>query len=769
MTVTFRELAELRSRSVVMTLDIALPGKTIYLSDRAVTITNQYEAVISSWGDSRLSASGDAGITKTSDFEFTVAKRKLGFQALGQNFDDLFATYLFFNAPVTVKFHLIQPDGTYLTAQHYRGLIDRIKVAPQGFKFTVISDQSYNKAFPPTMFRKEDTGMGRLPDNVIGTPIPVIYGDWWNTPGINIIEADIEFVGITRNVVPAILYDPVDDTTKCHNYRICSHALHTLNGAAQNAAPFLYEHGNGISSLTDSVDSWVNNAAGSDVKLKRPIYAYAFIQPAKDAASTCTNPLNARDRDETTYATLDYNKTLILEMEPIPNAGEIVEVYVDGIVQRVVNSDKSIEIGLTTSDIAEYAVAWPLTTDDPTYIHTAAVTTAALRNWDCLQASGNPIKVFIKYELGATVGQAKVQELCLCFKYRPSGMKGGDVYYPDPMKRPGRYAGSPADQLRWFLNPPKFEQTAFNQGVFANCKGHPDDGGGTYTGTGGLLVGNPADIIHHLLCIYGGATSGQIVTSGFGSFITARTELNARVTGDFNIRFRWTQRCDLKAVIEKICNQCGLTYIEPCIDDKHRLVAWKATPSGDDYEFRATADGGLVSFGWGWSYGIIRGSFSCEPTNRDDIANEVYVNYFHDFTTESLTKLVYIDGTTSYPNDDTREAICLASQSDYGVVNRLTVDADMHYLETTATWLRDWVVDTKANERINLTFEASMLAYDLLPRHVFGTLASIDSHIKYPLKGGNRSWASKKFWCTDVNRMRDPKSAMRISVKGISI
>lgn len=764
MTVTFREMAELRSRQAVKTIDITLPDRTLYLSDRGVTITNKYDAVVSSFGDTRISAGGLAGVTKTSDFEFTIANRKLGFQAEGLKFGDLFKDYLFLNAVVLEKIHLLQLDGTYLSATIFRGTIDQFKCESDGFRFIVIGDQSYNKVFPPTVFRKEDTGMSRLPDASSGLPIPVIYGDFWNTPGIDIIEADIEFVGITRNVIPAVLYDTVDPTTKCQNYRIASHALHSLDGTAQNSAPFLYERGVGLSSLTDSVDSWINNVAGSDVTLKHPMYAYAFVQPARDNGSTCTNPLNARDRDETTYAILDYNKDLILEMEPASGGGDIVAVYVDAIVQRVTSSDKLLEIGCTTSDTAEAYTQWPLTTDDPTYIYRTAITGDYMRNWNCIQQNLNPIKVFLRYEPAATVGQCKIYEIALCFKYRPSGIKGDNTVMPKWWKMPG-----------WKLQDHKLVKVEpetegqLNQSVFVNCKGHADDGSGTYTGTAGLVVGNPADIIHHLLSTYGGVASAQIVTSGFGSFVTARTELNSRVTGDFNIRYRWTQQSNLQAAIKRICEQCGLLYIEPSIDANHRLVAWKAAPSGDDYIYRAVADGGAVTFGWGWNYGVIPGTLNSEPTNRDDIINEVYINYRYDHAPGQFTKLTYVDAAYSAPNDDAREAVCAASQADYGVVKRLTVDADIHYLDTTAEWLRNWIVDTRATEKIIMSFDTCLWPYDLLPHHIIGTASTIDTHMKYPLKGSDGSWGSKQFRADEVTRMSDTRSAIRIRVKGISL
>jgi hypothetical protein len=312
--------------------------------------------------------------------------------------------------------------------------------------------------------------------------------------------------------------------------------------------------------------------------------------------------------------------------------------------------------------------------------------------------------------------------------------------------------------------------TEFHQGVFVNCLGHRDIFAGVHTGVSYGLIGNPADIISHLLCAYGGADWGtQIVNSGFGSFLTARNELDSRVIDGFKIRFRWAQHGDLKAVIQKICDQCGLLYIEPCVDDKHRLVACTGFPSGDNYIYRATADGGPVTFEWGLNYGIIPRTLSCEPTNRDDIVNQVIVNYSYDFPTGGFTRAAHVDELGSEPQDAGRQEICKQSQSDYGMIRRLAIDADMHYLETTATWLRNWIVDTRSSERIIVNFETALWAYDLLPHHVFSIGTSVDSHMKYPLKGSDGSWGAKLFWCDEANGTRDPRSAVKIQVKGISV
>lgn len=308
-----------------------------------------------------------------------------------------------------------------------------------------------------------------------------------------------------------------------------------------------------------------------------------------------------------------------------------------------------------------------------------------------------------------------------------------------------------------------------DQGVYMNLKGAKDDGSGTFTGVADALITNPADMIHWLLITYGeGVVAGDIVTSGFGAFSTARTELNDRITSDdFMIRCRLAQPIRAKESCAKIAEQSGMLFLDEIQDGKFRVVAWKASPSGDSYTYRAAADGGLVSFAWGEH--IIPGTFKAEPTTENEIFNEVYVNYLYDYPRGQFQSQVYVDAATSYPNDDTREAVCADSQSRFGVIKRLTVDADFVYREAEAEWLRNFAVDTRAIPRLRVSFETWVNACDLFPGQVFGIDSGLDSHVPYPVKGSDGSWASKLFRCEAPVRSHEAKGAVRYRVTGLSV
>jgi hypothetical protein len=426
-TTTFRELAELRGRKVAMTIDLVLPDRTLYLSDMAVKITNDYEPVVTSWGDSRVSADCDAGITKTSDFEFTVANKKLEFQPHGKRFGDLFSEYLFFNAVAIVKLNLFQPTTeTWVSTQIRRGVVDQIKIAPGSFRFMIIADQSYNRPFPPSTFRREDTGMSRLPDSVVGTPIPVIYGDWWNTPRNTVDPKTIEAVGIVRNTVPAILYDSLHPETGLHLYRICSHYLKSeiVEDTANQA--FLYDsNSQTLASLRSCLNAWDVHTAYSDVKFIGIVTAEIPIKPLKDSGSSAIFPTLSFDRDETSYARVYYNQPLWVEMEPITDLGDIVDAYIEVMLRRMLSSNVSLQIGLTTSDGGSESYGTiGMTPDANPVLHTVDLNPAMV-NWKCTHPGGsNTIRLFVRLEPGATSGLIYVYETCLKYKFRPSGMKG---------------------------------------------------------------------------------------------------------------------------------------------------------------------------------------------------------------------------------------------------------------------------------------------------------------------------------------------------------
>jgi hypothetical protein len=311
------------------------------------------------------------------------------------------------------------------------------------------------------------------------------------------------------------------------------------------------------------------------------------------------------------------------------------------------------------------------------------------------------------------------------------------------------------------------------QGVFMNLKGWPDYTPKIYTDTDGKLIENPADVIEAILCEYGKSVSRtlQVVTSGYGSFTTARTELNSRISGDeFRIRARFaggTSRGKVRENINKICDQTGLSFLDTGVQNKFRLVAWKAVPSGDNYEYRPAAQGGLVKFGW--KEHIVPDSFHAGFTPTSDLYNEVYVNWLYDYQKGGFTKLTYVDANESSPDSSAYEAKCAASQAKYVFVRRLTIDADFIFREQEAEWLRNFTIDARGDEHVKVDFTTYINAIDLLPGQIFEIDSSVDAHVKYPGKASDGSWAGKSIRCESMTAMVDPKDLIHVHIVGIAV
>jgi len=428
-------LSKERTRVSATTIEIALTGKTLYLTDVGRWISSTfYEPVIAKWGEIHIQSGGIAGIAKVSPFTFEVRNKGLGFQAAGDRFADLFDDYEFMGKTITVK-HWYQEGASWYSRTIFKGDLDKPQFKQGQIELTAKCSDSYDAPFPPSVFRKEDTGLSRLPDASVGVPIPVIYGDWTSQYGITCADGPegIENVGITRGVVPGILIDDYDGTTKSHIYRVTSHAVHTSE-VTESDKVFLYEPEiDTLCSLEEGLSSIVNGASGVDIKLARPIYAEAFMKPGEcPSGAIFTNPENATDRKEETYTEFDYSNdhNFVFIMEPQADLGQIVSAKVAALCKVTTGTGdaaKYLEIGLYdnypgSSEHSSYTANTPWA--NPAYVSRAVTNFANVNNWNLMDAGGTAIHIFLRFSDGAVAGVCRVYQICMTFKYRPKALKG---------------------------------------------------------------------------------------------------------------------------------------------------------------------------------------------------------------------------------------------------------------------------------------------------------------------------------------------------------
>lgn len=424
----FLTLAKTRPATTqATTLTIELSGLTLYLSDRAITISGvHYQPYVKAWGNLTYEADGEAGGAKTSDFDFTLADKKIMSQAAGKKLSHLFKDYDFIGVKVTMTQRLLGADGSWYSRTCFVGRIEGYEFVMEGrlpcIAFTAKTG-FYDVWLPPTKFRKEDTGMSRLPDDTVGTVIPIVLGDWWDNNDLCNPEL-LENVGITRNVVPVLLYDPFDDTTYSHNYRACSHRCHTVQDSSADGV-FLFEKDiDTLCSLELGLDSIVNNDNYVDVKLTRPIYAEAFIRP--DSGSY-TDWQKACDRDETTYFTVTPSQASFHYMAPCPDLGIISEITVQALVEQTVTADGNAEIGFWSNWNngmgSSEATAYALVNDTPTFV-SRVISQSAMQTWQLIDGGGFALHIFTDYASGTTTGSFRLYEICVRVKYIPKALKG---------------------------------------------------------------------------------------------------------------------------------------------------------------------------------------------------------------------------------------------------------------------------------------------------------------------------------------------------------
>lgn len=113
-------------------------------------------------------------------------------------------------------------------------------------------------------------------------------------------------------------------------------------------------------------------------------------------------------------------------------------------------------------------------------------------------------------------------------------------------------------------------------GFYASSGGRADDVSGTYTGTAGKLITNPADMAHYLLKgKYGNQASAVTALGSFGSFANARNNLNSWAA----INSLAAYECDLAIADESTVDQIlrALSIVAPSMLVRvRRTGAWAA-------------------------------------------------------------------------------------------------------------------------------------------------------------------------------------------------
>lgn len=309
-------------------------------------------------------------------------------------------------------------------------------------------------------------------------------------------------------------------------------------------------------------------------------------------------------------------------------------------------------------------------------------------------------------------------------------------------RRPGRvgFSGTGGKDEKWYryakpytyyARRPKIVNYQTEGQLFLNGKGanygawidYDDDGNARDNGkNSGNLIENPAGIIEYI-ARYAGlkehqikhGTSGGAATNSFD--LTIKTTLStSKFIAVVDTEIDWIDSA------HEIAVHCGSILI---FDNQNRLIIkpYKADAvftqgashiPGDSDIFSSAA----TKANYRWSqHPIIKGGFAVDIEPKENVVNEVFVNYYKHFATGKLQKATFITGTNSDNGDGTRdqnttgpndrESVAAASALRYNVLDmpsRITVDSPFILNSATAVLLRNHIFDRRNNLRYICVF-----------------------------------------------------------------
>jgi hypothetical protein len=178
--------------------------------------------------------------------------------------------------------------------------------------------------------------------------------------------------------------------------------------------------------------------------------------------------------------------------------------------------------------------------------------------------------------------------------------------------------------------------------VTCDVDGMSDDASGTFTGSPGALISNPADVMKHFMVSCMGMPPGEAGPS----FDSAREALASAIPGGYSFS----------------------GVIDSPVDAFDQLESWSTQSrlklTHDGYEARLVflGDGGTApvkTIDWP---GIAKTGVRIARTSRDEVVNRLDLHYLRDFTREGTTASGYTaiaDSSALYPKDGDAASVAL--------------------------------------------------------------------------------------------------------------
>ncbi len=762
-----------RNTAVTIAISLTAPSaKTLYLTDREGTYGGTfYEQRIVEYGTAPQKADPLTGETGLLTGSFTVQNQKLNYQAAGKTFGDILNTYVFAGVSVTMTEWNVDTGTSQAIFTGYITEIDEYTV--EEIAFNVGEQYRWTTKVPTSLIEYET--FPRAPEENSGKSIPMIYGQFgdyvaWGGSG--------PFMsGSAVPCPPAYIVDK-NNVNNRFTIRCCQNdgtsAAHTATGDVLYM--WVPEVNNMALLLATDHYTITNDANKTDVVFTTWPLARLPIQPIEPGpGNTAVNPMYCANRDywKTQYSTVTDSQILSLKLPAMPDLGRVKTQTVH-LWHEFVSEDEpaaTLRYGLwdaRTSTWIQYddeSIGFGVGDTE----HSFAIT-APYYDWKLVTLDVAGAEYPIEFRALLTTGKAgrtvRITLATVTCDYEPDrsilisppSLDLSNV--PEKMLKNfpglrarggGRYQYSGGFNFGGQYEAPYAATTTF----YSNMKGQKDDGSGTFTGIASGLIYNPADIIHHAIAKYGKGVNATIdfnLTTGgsltLGSFVQARTDLNALMTGDYELSIGLDEQMPLSAFVPEVVRHCpGLFFYRSPIDGKFQLICYQASPSAEK----------LYHTAFSWEKHIDKDSdFFIRETSVDEILTRVYVNYRWHAAQQKCLKTAFIGPTTSddgYGGEyDAGEVLSAASEATYNLEHRWDDDFPWIQSNVVAATLRNNRFNRSYKPMLEAQFTTFLNAADLRIGHVISFNADVDSHVVYPKYGDTTTWASKLFQVTEIRR-----------------
>ena len=291
--------------------------------------TDIYYGIVASWGVYRQSLDFFNFTTSTANMSVTLINQDKSIK--GGRFTDLFATNNFENRKWEL-FLNTNETATLDTAARMIGtgvISGEVDYDHNNIVLSLLDNKTrFNKRIPSATV--DSSTYPNAPENNIGKPIPMAFGDFYEKTDIGTIPTTHfdRFKKFYKGAFPAIITDRYDVGVEGSEAKADNQALHTLD----NENVYYYKS-KSYATLTDTVDATTNNPviefSGSRCKSYFPLSSSGFTT---SGTGTHTNEANVSNGDfsdssKTTIAVTDGNNvTINYGIDPLSKLGEFVSV-----------------------------------------------------------------------------------------------------------------------------------------------------------------------------------------------------------------------------------------------------------------------------------------------------------------------------------------------------------------------------------------------------------------------------------------------------------